>query len=138
MNVIVQEEPYGCGIASVANIVGITYSEAKSKANSMGIHAGDEMLFSDTGHVRKLLRSFGVDTTPAEQPFTSWDNLPDECLLATKYHEENGTGYWHWVAFKRIKSIPVVMDSSASINIHERYDFDEIKPKWSIEVLRKP
>jgi hypothetical protein len=41
---VVQEETTGCGIASVANILGKTYSEMKATANAMGIHASDKSL----------------------------------------------------------------------------------------------
>jgi hypothetical protein len=51
---VIQEETTGCGIASVANILGKTYSEMKDTANAMGIHAEDKSLWSDTQYVRKM------------------------------------------------------------------------------------
>ncbi|PAU89121.1 hypothetical protein CK507_05485 [Pseudomonas sp. WN033] len=54
---VVQEEVTGCGIASVANILGKTYAEMKAIANAMGIHASDTSLWSDTQYVRRLLSS---------------------------------------------------------------------------------
>ncbi|MGJ8647229.1 hypothetical protein [Marinomonas colpomeniae] len=57
---VIQEETTGCGIASVANIVGKNYSEMKTIANNMGIYASDESLWSDTRYVRKLLSAFAV------------------------------------------------------------------------------
>lgn len=45
---IIQEETTGCGIASVANVVGKSYAEMKALANSMGIYASDTSLWSDT------------------------------------------------------------------------------------------
>ena len=61
--VIIQEETTGCGIASVANIVGCTYAEVKSKANSMGIFADDKSLYSDTAYIRNLLNKYGVNAS---------------------------------------------------------------------------
>ena len=58
--VIIQEETTGCGIASVANIIERSYAEVKAKANSMGIYANDESLYSDTTYVRSLLNEHGV------------------------------------------------------------------------------
>lgn len=52
---VIQEETTGCGIASVANILGKTYSEMKATANAMGIYAEDKSLWSDTQYVRKML-----------------------------------------------------------------------------------
>ena len=50
-----QEETTGCGIASVANIVGKTYAEMKAIANSLDIYAEDKSLWFDTKYVRTLL-----------------------------------------------------------------------------------
>jgi hypothetical protein len=37
MKPVIQEEITGCGIASVAALVGVTYKQAKAVANSLGI-----------------------------------------------------------------------------------------------------
>lgn len=89
MKPVAQEETTGCGIASVANIVGKTYSEMKDIANAMGIFATDESLWSDTQHVRKMLSKFGIE---------------------------------------------VVLDSASYLSSNIRTDFDEMQPKWFIEV----
>jgi len=136
MTVIIQKETTGCGIASVANIVGESYVEVKSKANAMGIFAGDSTLYSDTQYVRNLLREYDVQVSSKEIPFKSWKSLPDVALLSTKYHEENGLFFWHWVVFKREQEISVVLDSAAYLKENKRIDFQNIKPKWFIEVLK--
>ena len=68
---VIQEEPTGCGIASVANILGKTYREMKCIANTLGIYAEDEWLWSDTQYVRKMLANAGVETSPSETLFES-------------------------------------------------------------------
>jgi len=100
MNVIIQEEKTGCGIASVANIVGRPYAEVKARANAMGIFATDDTLYSDTGYIRNLLKEFGAKSSSVEIPFEKWDKLPDLALLSIKYHEDGGRSFWHWVVFK--------------------------------------
>ncbi|MFP1680275.1 hypothetical protein ACLD02_16375 [Alloalcanivorax sp. C16-2] len=60
---VVQEEVSGCGIASVANILGKSYGEMKAIANGMGIQAEDEGLWSDTRYVRRMLGRFGVQAS---------------------------------------------------------------------------
>lgn len=87
---IIQEETTGCGIASVANILGRTYSEMKGVANAMGIYASDKSLWSDTQYVRRMLSSAGVKTSTEEIPFESWEALPDLALLSIKHHWEEG------------------------------------------------
>ena len=69
---VVQEETTGCGIASVANILGKTYSEMKAIANVMGIHTSDKSLWSDIQYVRRMLSCAGVETSSSEIPFESW------------------------------------------------------------------
>lgn len=134
MNAIRQEEKTGCGIASVANILGKTYSEMKEIANSMGIFAEDKSLWSDTQYVRNMLAQFEVKTSKSEVPFESWDTLPNLALLSIKYHQENGKNFWHWVVFKRHQGSSYVLDSASYLESNVRTDFDEMNPKWFIEV----
>jgi len=118
----------------VANIVGKSYSDVKHAANAMGIFATDESLWSDTDHVRRLLASFGVETSKEEIPFESWAALPDTALLSIKHHQENGKYFWHWVVFKRTNGDAVVLDSAKNLPSNIRTDFDDMQPKWFIKV----
>ncbi|ALF58639.1 hypothetical protein [Psychrobacter urativorans] len=131
---VIQEEATGCGIASVANILGKSYQQMKAIANSMGIYADDKSLWSDTEYVRKLLTNAGVSLSPEETPFNSWGKLPDTALLAIKYHVVNNINYWHWVVFKRINGQPVVLDSASYLPNNILTDFDAMQPKWFITV----
>lgn len=131
---VVQEETTGCGIASVANILGRTYAEAKAIADTMGIHASDSSLWSDTEYVRRMLSSAGVETSNEEIPFESWDTLPDLALLSIKHHQEEGRHFWHWVVFKRVEGQPFVLDSASYLPSNIRQDFEAMQPKWFIEV----
>ena len=134
MKPVIQEEVTGCGIASVANILGKTYSEMRESANSMGIYATDESLWSDTHYVREMLISFGVKTSDTEAPFQSWDDLPDLALLSIKHYTENNKDFWHWVVFRRENSESFVLDSASYLTSNKRIDFNEMYPKWYIEV----
>src|SRR5690606_15187916 len=131
---VVQEESPGCGIASVAAILGKTYSEMKAVANAMGIYASDKSLWSDTEYVRRMLSSAGVKTSADETPFESWEALPNQALLSIKHHQEEGKDFWHWVVFKRVGGEPFVLDSASYLPSNIRQDFDAIQPKWFIEV----
>lgn len=131
---IIQEETTGCGIASVANILGKTYADTKDSANAMGIYADDKSLWSDTKYVRKMLSSAGVEVSDEETPFESWVDLPDIALMAIKHHREEEINYWHWVVFKRVDGQPVVLDSASYLPFNVRTDFAAMQPKWYIEV----
>ena len=131
---VIQEETTGCGIASVANILGKTYTEMKAAANALGIHASDKSLWSDTHYVRRMLSSQGVKTSADERPFESWDTLPDLALLSIKHHQEAGKNFWHWVVFKRVDGRPFVLDSASYLPSNIREDFHAMQPKWFIQV----
>jgi len=131
---VVQEEATGCGIASVANILGKTYSEMKEIANGMGVDAADTALWSDTQYVRRMLRLSGVGTSADEIPFVSWDALPDLALLAIKHYRAEGKNFWHWVVFRRLDGQSLVLDSASYLPSNVRTDFGNMQPKWFIEV----
>lgn len=131
---VIQEETTGCGIASVANILGKTYAEMKAIANTMGIYASDKALWSDTQYVRRMLSSAGFNTSSDEIPFKSWDTLPELALLAIKHHQEEGKNFWHWVVFKRINGQAFVLDSASYLPSNIRQDFEAMQPEWFIEV----
>lgn len=131
---VVQEEVTGCGIASVANILGKSYSDMKAIANAMGIHAADESLWSDTQYVRRMLSDAGVHTSANEIPFYSWKALSDLALLSIKHYQEDGRNFWHWVVFKRVDGQAYVLDSASYLPSNIRQDFDAMQPKWFIAV----
>ncbi len=90
---VIQEETTGCGIAAVANILGKNYQEMKAIANTMGIHASDKSLWSDTQYVRRMLSEAGVESSVNELLFESWEDLPDLALLAIKHYQEEGKNF---------------------------------------------
>jgi ABC-type bacteriocin/lantibiotic exporter with double-glycine peptidase domain len=134
MKPVVQLERTGCGIASMAVLAGVTYAQAKRVANRLGIFADDSRLWSETVHVRRLLKEYGFRSARTEVPFTSWEALSDFALLAIKWHEDGGRTCWHWVVFWRGPHGPVVLDSKRALRRHVRTDFGRMKPKWSIPV----
>jgi hypothetical protein len=138
MKPVTQEEISGCGIASVAALAGLSYQEAKSVANGLGIFAEDSSLWSDTRYVRALLGHFGISAGEGELPFSSWETLPDLALLSIKWHLESGRPFWHWVVFWRGPNGPVVFDPKKSLKANTRTDFWRIKPKWFIPIEAKP
>ncbi|WP_415901374.1 hypothetical protein ACMXYR_09500 [Neptuniibacter sp. QD29_5] len=120
----------------MANIVGKSYSEMKQIANAMGIFADDKSLWSQTDYVRQLLASQNISVSSKETPFQSWKALPDLALLAIKHYQEEGKDFWHWVVFKHMDGKPYVLDSASYLDANLRTDFDQMQPKWYIEVER--
>ncbi|MDZ4857012.1 MAG: hypothetical protein SGJ26_19500 [Nitrospirota bacterium] len=95
MKPVVQRERTGCGIASVAVLAGVSYRQAQGVANRLGIFAGDSRLWSETRHVRRLLKEYGVRPAHTEVPFTSWEALMDRAVLAVKWHTKRERAFWH-------------------------------------------
>ena len=133
---VIQQEPTGCGIASVAAIASVSYARAKKLANALGIFAQDQRLWSETDYVRRLLKAYGYRAARNELPFRSWDTLPDLALLAIKWHFQRNRPFWHWVVFVREANRDYVLDSKKALRDHRRMDFGRIKPKWYIRVQR--
>ena len=134
MKPVVQLDRTGCGIASVAALSGVSYRQARLVANRLGISAGDSRLWSETHHVRRLLKEYGIRSASTQVPFTSWEALPDLALLAVKWHKERDRSFCHWVVFWRGPCGPVVLDSKRALCRHVRTDFGRIKVKWFIPV----
>ena len=134
MKPVVQLEPTGCGIASVAALAGVSYKAAQRSAQRLGIVASDPRLWSTTSHVRRLLQRYGLRAQRAERPFVSWSALPTRALLAIKWHRHRGRPAWHWVVFVRDQGHAYVLDSAPVIKRHARSDFGRMTPKWFIAV----
>jgi hypothetical protein len=134
MKPVIQLERTGCGIASVAALAGVSYTAAKHVADQMGISARDSRLWSETTHVRRLLKHYRHHTSSKPTPFASWDTLPNRALLAIKWHREGRRAFWHWVVFVRDSGGAYVLDSKQILKHHVRKDFWCMKPRWFIEV----
>jgi ABC-type bacteriocin/lantibiotic exporter with double-glycine peptidase domain len=130
MNPVIQQEKTGCAIASAAAIAGVSYQQAKELANSLGIYAEDQSLWSSTRPIRSLLAALGYRLSQQKRDFINWQQLPECALLAIKWHLEDGQPFWHWVVYRRDVNKDYVLDSNTSLNNPVRTDFGRMKPKW--------
>ena len=137
MKPVIQLERTGCGIASVAALAGVSYQAARQAAGRLGISAEDHRLWSETTHVRRLLKRYRFYASSRQRPFRSWPALPKRSLLAIKWRRIKGRACWHWVVCVKDDSM-YVLDSSPSLTRHVRTDFRRMKPKWFIAVTRLP
>ena len=136
MNAVVQEERTGCAIACVAALAGTTYPAAKKAAALLGVSAKAPVLWQATRPVRKLLAHFGLHAGPKEERFVAWEHLPNQALLATKWHVEKTGPAWHWVVFVREGPHAYVLDPKKALRTNLRTDFGRMKPKWFIEIKK--
>ena len=137
MKPVVQEDRTGCAIASIAALTQEKYQAVRRAAKELGISVDDSQLWTDTGHVRKLLARYGVRAGAKEEPFRSWAGLPDRALLAIKWHREKSGPAWHWVVFARDEGNSFVLDSKRGLRANRRTDFGRMKPKWFIRLDTK-
>ena len=138
MQVVIQKDETGCGLACVAMLADTGYGEVRQAAAALGIRPDDPALWSDTGPVRRLLDHYGIRAAPEETPFTGWGGLPDRALLATKHHYEGDRPCWHWCLFVRGPGGPVVLDPAASLAENRRTDWAAMAPAWSIGLPEAP
>lgn len=134
MKPVIQLERTGCGIASVAALAGVSYTAAKCVANQMGISAADSRLWSETTHVRRLLKHYQLHASSRPASFVSWKALPNRALMAIKWHRIKDRAFWHWVVFVQDSTGTYVLDSKKTLKHHVGKDFWRMKPKWFIEV----
>lgn len=134
MRPVRQEEQTGCAIASAAALAGVSYQEAKTVANRIGVYATDPALWSETHSLRELLAQLGLTVSNNEVPFMGWDALPNLALLSLTWHRAHGKPYWHWGVFIREGERRYVLDSKTSLTRNIRTDFGRMKPKWSIAI----
>ena len=134
MKPVVQEDRTGCAFASLAALAGVSYARIKQEASALGIRVSDPKLWGETRHVRRLLAHLGIDAGKTEQPFLSWEKLPDCALLAIKWHEDKNGPAWHWVVFVRDASGAYVLDPKKALRANRRTDFGRMKPKWFIAI----
>lgn len=130
MEPVIQEEATGCGLACVAMLAGESYQAVREVAAGLGIYASDAALWSDTAYVRRLLAHYGIAAAPEETPFTTWAELPDCALLATKHHYENGRPFWHWVVFVREAEGAAVLDPAPYLAENRRTDWEAMRVAW--------
>lgn len=133
-NPVIQQDPTGCGIASVAALTGKTYAQVKRAATALGIDVADSRLWTEVRPMRRLLIRHGLKAGSREEPFVSWEKLPRQALLAIKWHREGNGAAWHWVVFVRDHESSYVLDPKRALRHHRRTDFGRMKPKWFIRV----
>lgn len=139
MKVVVQQEPTGCAIACAAMLAGVSYTTAKRAGLRLGITAADPSLWSNTRHLRQLLRHFQLRSAAGEKMFTGWKHLPDLALLAIKWHRTATGPAWHWVVFTRDHGDATgwVLDPRRALRNHRRTDLGRMKPKWFIRIATR-
>lgn len=102
---------------------------------AIGIIAGDKTLYNSTEPMRRLLAQLDILVTSGKTNFTDYAALPDQALLATQWHLEDGVPHWHWVVFTRDEGGASVLDPAAYLEQNRRTDFTNIIPRWFVGLI---
>ena len=91
---IVQQDPFGSGVACVAMLAGKSYGAVRKEMFPNGAVLGTE-----TGDLRRALATYGFELAHHSVPFrsTSYENFKDTAIL--KGNPRRWGAEWHWVVW---------------------------------------
>jgi ABC-type bacteriocin/lantibiotic exporter with double-glycine peptidase domain len=100
MKKVVQRKRTDCGVACVAMVAGVTYSEAHKALGEVSQRR------TQVADLRKALRKLGIGLGHRSVPISpeKLSGLPFDCLLKTRPGPKSGN--WHWMVWNsRLKEI---------------------------------
>ena len=121
---IIQNDRFGCGLACVAMLAGITYRQACTAADERGWYAEIRRSGTSTRQMRMLLADCGVLTDKARR-IKSWNKFSEIGLIGTQNH---------WLVFQRQAGKECVLDPNPRLKQGIRTDFRRILPKMFVSV----
>lgn len=95
---IVQDDPYGCGIACLAMVTGVTYDHARQQFNEygLGVRRGSRPGYStSSGEMRMALGRSGLLVD--NRRWKGWAAFQGLGILKVKDDWRGAVGRWHWV-----------------------------------------
>ena len=123
---IVQADRYGCGVACLAMVAGITYEEARQRFNSLGlgVRRGCKPAYStSSGEMRMAISSSGLITD--SRRWRGWAELQGLAVIKVRDDWRGAKGRWHWaVAFRHPEFDIAVFDPHQTEPSFSRMPFD--------------
>ena len=132
MRRVLQQDPSGCGLACVSMLRNVSYSKVKKVALTLPNFDASSTFYTEAKDLRVLLRHLGVSCAKRLVSFSSWERLPECCILAVSFREADWT--WHWVVFRRNGADAYVLDPRPSVKANRRRDFGRLRPRWYLKV----
>lgn len=95
---LIQHDEYGCGVACLAMVLGITYEQARQRFISigLGIRRGCRPAFStSSGEMRMAVASSGLIIDARR--WKDWSSFSGLGILKVRDDWRGAKGKWHWV-----------------------------------------
>jgi hypothetical protein len=128
-----QLDSTGCGVAIVATLAGVSYTQAKqvmfpSGSRGRGFRTGWRDL-------RVGLEAFGVRFRGLARRTCAWEDVPDVAVVLVNQKPTGG----HWVVFVRDAERPFVLDPNSKQPGCRRTDIHRTRPhQWrAVEIRRQ-
>jgi len=118
---VLQNDPYGCGVACLAMVADISYMTARGVFDAVGIpELRPKMPYSTNfKQLRQVLSEFGVKSTL--ERWRGWKHFSGVGILAVDAGPGISTRNWHWVVAETHPTYEVVVhDPWPSLAIMKR------------------
>lgn len=135
---VVQTDPYGCGVACLAMVTGVTYEVAKMKFNvhGLGVRRKSRPAYSTASWEMRMaveLDGLAVNT----RRWAGWDSFQGLGILKVRDDWRGVKGRWHWVVAFRHPAFELAIFDPHQWNPAfkqmpfdvECFDFDVYEPK---------
>ncbi|MEN1629717.1 hypothetical protein AAIH00_11405 [Pseudomonas aeruginosa] len=135
---IVQTDTYGCGVACLAMVAGISYEAARERFHELGlgVRRGRKPAYStSSGEMRMAISTSGLITD--SRRWRGWAELQGLAVIKVRDDWRGAKGRWHWaVAFRHPEFGIAVFDPHQSAPSFSRmptdvecFDFCIYEPK---------
>lgn len=130
VNYIRQEHRTGCGIACVAMVAGVVYSEVMEIARkTLGWHDTQRTFYTSSAQLQALLLALEIKAKKGHT-VRKWSSLPEVAIAGINYNEKKDT--WHWVVFHREADVEQVLDPQSKHGV--RKDFNRMRLRSCIPI----
>lgn len=130
---VIQKDATGCGLACVAMVAGVSYTQAKKAAIKSRTVEARQPYYTSSGQVARILAELGGGAEKGRR-LSHWSSLTSLCIVGIGYKEAEG--YWHWVVFVPDPTGGYVLDPRKSVTTNRRKDFSRMVPHRCIPVTR--
>jgi hypothetical protein len=107
---VVQADPYGCGIATLAMVTGTTYEEARLRFNELGLgvrRSGRPPYSTSSREMHHVLAASGL--VAESRRWSGWEALRGLGVLKVRDDWRGAVGRWHWVVAFRHSAYGIVV-----------------------------
>ena len=130
---VVQKDATGCGLACIAMVAGVSYTQAKKAAVKSRVVDENQPYYTNSGQLARILEELGGSAEKGRR-LSHWSSLTSLCIVGIGYKEAEDT--WHWVVFVPDRTGGHVLDPRKSVTTNRRKDFSRMVPHRYIPVTR--